>query len=161
MKSWKRVIRTTIRSWAGRYVVSPSFRKPRPIGGCVSRKGPPRRPGAWRRRIRLWPFSTCCSFLHSAECPAFDKRAPPRFIPIPRRVSVIMTNCLALCGMPNWIAKSPGTWQNLRHAMAGIKETVDMDTSEHSRATRARPVVHRRDLTYQFPVYRWLYIKHQ
>ena len=31
-----------------------------------------------------------------------------------------------------------------------------MDMNEHERSTRMRPVAHRRDLTYQFPVYRWL-----
>lgn len=36
------------------------------------------------------------------------------------------------------------------------KTAMDMETAEQGRMARARRVAHRRDLTYQFPVYRWL-----
>ena len=36
------------------------------------------------------------------------------------------------------------------------KTTMDTAAGEHGRGTRTRRVAHRRDLTYQFPVYRWL-----
>ena len=36
------------------------------------------------------------------------------------------------------------------------RKTNDMETAEHSGMKRTHRVAHRRDLTYQFPVYRWL-----
>lgn len=43
-----------------------------------------------------------------------------------------------------------------RARRAGAENGMDMETAGHGEMESARRVAHRRDLTYQFPVYRWL-----